>query len=258
VEWTSYFREWEHFVTEFFASHSAWARSVESWKAGETLQARDQIAQSRPERALDQYAGMITRLGATAGEKGLLVSMNLRWLPYIVSQRQALRLETIRWSFEPTEDEALAQQPGRYTFFIDGDHHIWRGWGEKETGQPCFSKSDTPEELRDSYLDVEKEFSLSLRCIMGEPLLNGRYKAKLCFLPVTQQAPEGSVDLELHGSLHSPPVKDRLDLRQKSTDESGVVVAFYAVEIDQGFVRLDVKPAAGQVHLCGVALEPTA
>jgi hypothetical protein len=179
-------------------------------------------------------------------------------LPYIVSQRQALGVDAIRWKFQPTEDEPLAMGQGKYTFFFDRDHHLWRGWGERETGQPCFAKSDTPEDLCDAYLEVQKEFSLSLKCIMGEPLLKGKYNIQLLLLPVTQQAPEGSVELELRGSGHAPPVKDRLDLRRRPADSSGVVAADYPVEIDQGSLQLGIKPAAGKVRLCGVVLEPIA
>jgi hypothetical protein len=92
---------------------------------------------------------------------------------------------------------------------------------------------------------------------MGEPLLKGTYNAKLLFLPVTQQAPEGSVDLELWGLGHAQPVKDRVNLGQKSADDSGMVVASYPVETDQGFLQLDLKPVAGKVYLSGVVLEPT-
>ena len=142
----AYYRDWENFVLGFYRSQSACVRALRSSKAGDIAQARQQLAQSKPEAVLELYARMATRLRITSGEKALLVSMNLRWLPYIVSQRQALGVEVIRWKFEPTEDEPLAQGPGKYTFFFDNDHHLWRGWGEKETGQPCFARSDTPED----------------------------------------------------------------------------------------------------------------
>jgi len=258
AEWVAYFREWERFVTDFFASHSAWTHAAKSWKAGDFAQAREQLAQSKPEAVLEQYARMATRGDITPGEKALLVSMNLHWLPYIVSQRQALGMDAVRWKFEPTEEEPLAQAPGSYTFFIDRDQRLWRGWGEKETGQSCFAKSDTPEDLRDAYLEVQKEFSLSLHCIMGEPLLKGTYNAKLLLLPVTQQEPEGIVDLEWRGAGRAKLVKDRLDLRPRSADSFGVVTVNYPLETDQGFLHLDIKPVAGKVRLCGIVIEPTA
>ncbi len=258
AQWVAYFRDGERFTIDFFESHYAWMRSAKSAKAGDIAQARVQLAQSKPEAVIELYARMATRLDITSGDKGLLVSMNLRWLPYIVSQRQALGVDAIRWKFQPTEDEPLAMGQGKYTFFVDSDRRLWRGWGERETGQPCFAKSDTPEDLSDACLEVQKEFALSLKCIMGEPLLKGTYNTKLLFLPVTPQAPEGSVEIELRGSANGPPVKGRLDLRSRPADHSGVVAANYSVEIDQGFLQLGVKPAAGKVRLCGVVLEPIA
>jgi len=256
--WLAYFRDLEHFITDFFASHSAWALSVKAAKAGDLAQAREQIARSKPEAVIELYAHMVSRLDVTSGDKGLLVSLNLRWLPSIVSQRQALGMDAIRWKWEPTEGEPLAMGPGKYTFFFDKDHHLWRGWGEKEIGQPCFAKSDTPEDLADAWLEMQKDVSLSLKCIMGEPLWKGTYNVKLLFLPVTRQAPAASVDFELRGSGHGQPVKDHVDLHPESASEPEVVAAIRSVEIDQGFLQLDLRPVAGKVRMCGVVLEPIA
>ena len=258
ADWLAYYRDLEQFITDFSASHSAWSLSAKAAKAGNMAQARALLAQSKPEAVIELYARMISHLDVTSGDRGLLVSMNLRWLPSIISTRQALGLDTIRWKFEPTEDEPLAMGQGKYTFFFDNDHHLWRGWGEKETGQPCFAKSDTLEDLSDAYLEVQKEVSLSLKCIMGEPLLKGTYKAKLLFLPATEQASGASVDFELRGSAHGQPVKDRVDLGPSSVNQSGVVEAIHSVDIDQGFLQLDLRPVTGKVRMCGVVLEPIA
>ena len=105
AQWQAYFRDWERFVTGFFHSQAAWVRSVASLKSNAIAEARQDLTQCKPEEVLEQYARMAARLGVTSGEKGLLLSMNLRWLPYIVSQRQALGLDSIRVKFEPTEHE---------------------------------------------------------------------------------------------------------------------------------------------------------
>jgi hypothetical protein len=257
AQWAAYFRDGEQFTIEFFESHYAWMRSVKAAKAGEVAQARAELARSKPEAVIELYGRMASHLGATAGDKGLLISMNLRWLPYIVSQRQALGVDAIRWKFGPTEDEPLAMGQGKYTFFIDCDHHLWRTWGEKETGQPCFAKSETPEELGDAWLEAQREFSLSLRCITGEPLLKGKYNVKLLFLPWAPPAPQVIVEIELRGSKDAPLDKHVLGLGLPD-DNSGLVAATFALEIDQGFLQLGVNPGAGKVRLCGVVLEPAA
>jgi hypothetical protein len=258
VAWLAYFRDLEHFIMDFFASHSAWALSAKAAKAGDLREAREQIAKSKPEAVIELYAHMVSRLDVTSGDKGLLVSLNLRWLPYIVSTRQALGLDAIRWKWEPTEGEPLAMGPGKYTYFFDKDHHLWRGLGEKEIGQPCFAKSDTPEDLADAWLEIQKDVSLSLKCIMGEPLLKGTYNARLLFLPATSQAAPASVEFELRGSDHGQAIKDRIDLQEKSANASGLIEASRTLEIGQGFLQLDLRPVTGQVRMCGVVLEPAA
>jgi len=253
AKWVAYYRDWEDFVDAFFRSHSAWERSVKARKAGDIDRAREELAQSKPEQVLEMYARMAARPGITSGEQGLLVSMNLRWLPYIVSQRQALGLENIRWKFEPTHTDPLAQQPGSFTFFLDGGRRLWRGWGEKETGCPAFARSDTTAELSESWLAVERSVSLSLRCIMGEPLLEGDYSLTVLFV---QPETGGTVDLELGGSEHQRAVKDHMDLRQKPVGKSGVIALAYPLKCDQGAVSLRVAPVGGGIRLCGVVIEP--
>jgi hypothetical protein len=158
--------------------------------------------------------------------------------------------------FEPTEHELLAQQPGIYTFFIDRDHRLWLGWGEKETGLPVSAQSATPEELRESSVEVDKAISMRLRCMMGESLLEGNYDVKLLFLPPAQPDSEAMVDLQLRGSSQGRPVKERLTLRQELADSLGMIPTHYRVHVDQGYLQLDVIPAQGKALLCGVVLEP--
>jgi hypothetical protein len=256
AQWRAYFRDWERFVTGFFHSQAAWVRSVESLKSNAIAQAQQALSQCKPEEVLEQYARMAARLGITSGEKGLLLSMNLRWLPYIVSQRQALGLDSIRVKFGPTEQEPLAQLPGIYTFFIDRDRRLWLGWGERETGLPASAQSATPEELRESSLEVDKALSTRLRCMMGESLLEGNYDVKLLFLPPALPDSEAMVDLQLRGSSQGPPVKERLTLRQELADGLGVIPTHCRVHVDQGYLQLDVIPAQGKPLLCGVVLEP--
>jgi hypothetical protein len=254
AKWVNYFRDWEGFVANFYRSHSAYERSVKAWKAGDLEQARGQLAQSKPEEVLEHFAGMANRAGITAGEKGLLISMNLRWLPYVVSHRQALGMDSVRWKFEPTEDEPLAQAPGITTFFIDRERRLWRGWGEKETGQPAVGQAGTAEQIQDSYLEVEKTLSLRLACIMGDPLPKGDYNVKLLFLPTAQQ--DFRVDLQLRGSVRGQPIRDRIDFRGIPRDNSGMIAVNHSLLIDQGLLEMDIKPLGGKALLCGVVLEP--
>jgi hypothetical protein len=256
AERVAYYRDWENFVLGFFRSHSAWERSVAFRKKGEIAKAREALADSKPEAVLEHYGRMASHLGITSGEKGLLVSMNLRWLPYIVSQRQALGLESVRVKFMPTTHEPLAQAPGIYTFFIDRDHRLWIGLGEKETGVPAFARSEAPEEVYDAGLESDGPFSLTVRCMMGEPLLQGSYNAKLLFAPSPVAEAESVLDLELRGGNDSEAVKDHVDLAQRFSSGLPLVSLSYAVNVKQGELRIDFRPERGKVFLCGAVIEP--
>jgi hypothetical protein len=256
TERIAYYRDWENFVLGFFRSHSAWEQSVALGKKGELAKAREALADCKPEAVLEQYARMASGLGITSGEKGLLVSMNLRWLPYIVSQRQALGVESVRVKFMPTTHEPLAQAPGLYTFFIDRDHRLWIGLGEKETGVPAFARSDPPEEVNDAGLESDRPFSLTVRCMMGEPLLPGSYNAKLLFARPSVAEEESVVDLEIRGSNDTEAVTDHVDLAQKLSSGLPMASLSYPVKVKQGELRISLKPEKGKVFLCGAVIEP--
>jgi len=254
ARWTTYFRGWEGFVENFYRSHAAFERAAKAWRDGDIAGARNQMGQCRPEEVLDRFANMVTHAGITAGEKGLLISMNLRWAPYIVSLRQALGLDSIRWKFSPTQDEPLAQQPGSYTFFVDRDRRLWRAWGEKETGCRARVQADGVADVGDSYVELDKALSLRLRCIMDEPLLKQRYNVRLLFHLPAQHA--SVVRLELQGSAQQEPVTARTRLSAEDADKSGVISATHSLAIDQGFLQVRIGPETGSSLLCGVVLDP--
>ena len=256
AEQVAYCRDWENFVLGFFGSHSAWERSVTFGKNSELARAREALAGCKPEAVLEHYARMASRLGITSGEKGLLVSMNLRWLPYIVSHRQALGVESVRLKFMPTRHETLAQAPGLYTFFIDRDHRLWIGLGEKETGVPAFARSDPAEEVSDAGLESDRAFSLTVRCMMGEPLWPGSYNAKLLFARPSVVEEESALDLEIRGSNDTEAVTDHVNLAQKLSSGLPVASLDYLVNVKQGELRIEIKPEKGKVFLCGAVIEP--
>ena len=91
---------------------------------------------------IEQFAKFSSLGGITRGEQGLVVSMNLRWLPHYVRQRQALGMEPVRYNFGPTSHDPLAQGAGKFTFHFDADHAVWECLGEKETGARVFVVPD--------------------------------------------------------------------------------------------------------------------
>jgi hypothetical protein len=182
-----YNRDLENFIIAFYQSQTAWEEAQRLRDKGELDKAREALAGSKPESVIEQFARMSSRGGITRGEQGLVVSMNLRWLPYIVSERQAEGLEPMRVKFEPTFHEPLAQLEGRYTFYMDKDRRMWIALGEKETGTATFAENPdaSADEICSTGLEGVIDHGMSIRVgpMMGDHLVPGTYTAHLLFAP---------------------------------------------------------------------------
>jgi hypothetical protein len=211
-EWLGYFQDFEQFVIAFFSSQAALERARESHRQSD-------LAQADPEEAIRRYARMISHGRTGRGEEAIVISLNLRWLPYFVSLRQALGMEPVRVKFEPTQHEPLAQGAGSNTFFIDSARNLWGALGEKETGIPA-AVFDSPDELCRSGLRIDKPVTLRLGPIMGDRLVSGRYRVGL-------QTAFGKVD------------------------------AAPAVDVTDGAASLALRPQ-GPAGICAATLEPDA
>jgi len=185
-EQLNYYKDFERFMIAFYESHSAWERSVSLLRRGDVEGSREALALCDPKSVLEQYARAASRGRPTRGEMGILISMNLKWLPYMVSQRQALGLDTIRYHFEPTQYEALTMWAGNYTFYFDQDRALWKAAGQRETQAPTFRLASPPfadhENLREvcqTGLQSTRTIVLRLKTIADQDLLPGDYELRL-------------------------------------------------------------------------------
>jgi hypothetical protein len=121
-----YFKNYEDFIYTFFASHTALERAQAHLKAGEYEQARAELRRTRPEDAIRAYVRAARSGTITSGEKALVISLNLRWLPYFVSAAQAAGIEPVRVRLGKVEREPLAQGAGHNTFHFDEQGRLWR------------------------------------------------------------------------------------------------------------------------------------
>ncbi len=252
-----YFRDFEQFAMGFYASQDAWEQSRELLGKGEIAKARAALAQCRPEEVIRQYLWMAVRGGMGRGEQALLISLNLRWLPYTVSTRQALGLDSIRLKFGPTQHEPLAQGAGSNTFYLDAGRRMWKVLGEKETGASVFTlAADSPEpEICRSGLRIQAPLTLRLGPIAGDRMARRRYTARL-LVADPEAGTAGLASLELRGSATGSAVEEVLDLQRRMGAKERPMVFSYPVEITQGHVELSLRPKQGTVHLCGIILEP--
>ena len=203
----NYFRGLEEFIAAIHQCQDHFQRSQALCRAGDLAAARAAISQCRPDRVIQQFAQFNSLDGRTRGEQGLVVSLNLRWLPHYVRHRQSLGIEPVRYRFAPTSHDPLAQSPGRFTFHFDTQHHLWECLGEQETGASTFTRpqptSAVPggtatddEELCRTGIQSERPIGLTLRPIMthatpsqSATLPAGHYRLRLLFLDPTSTAP---------------------------------------------------------------------
>lgn len=175
-EWLAYFRDYEQFMLAFIDSHTALERAQELAGKGAFDEAAKEIVKADPQAVIAKYVTAARRGRMSRGEEALIVSLNLRWLPYVVSVRQAVGLDPVRVRFDATQHEPLAQGAGSNTFFIDERKQLWKVLGDKETAVD----------------------PLKLGPMMGGKLRPGRYRAEVsgCGHPFTiEVGTEGVVEL---------------------------------------------------------------
>ena len=134
-----YFKGLERYILDSHRAETFYRRAKRELSAGREDEARRLIALSHPEAVIEQFVRFSRLGGITRGDQGTVVSMNTRWLPYVIRLRQQLGLETIRINFGPTSHDPLAQWPGRYTFHFGPRRDMWQTLGEKETGVATFT-----------------------------------------------------------------------------------------------------------------------
>ena len=228
-DWVGYFEDWEGYAQGVFEAQSALQKSEAALKAGDLALARREIAAAAPESAIEEYAKTIRHGITSRGEKGILISMNLRWLPYFEAQRQAVELEPLKIEFAPTYHDALAQQPGLYSYDFDPSHRVIEVLGpqelgvevrEFEGGAPC-----------PSGIEVQSPVTLTVGGLAGTSLPAGTYRLRL-------NMPEAaSVAFESGGN------------RQVVTSAAEV-----EAQASGGVVQFTLSPVGGPARVCGLTL----
>lgn len=222
-----YYRDFEEFVAQFFQSHAAFERAQDLLKHDEITDARAAIANADPAAVITQFVKAATHGQITRGEQAMVVVLNLKWLPYILSLRQALGLDPVRYRFQATQHEPLAQGAGLNTFFIDEHHALWKTMGEKETGAPADETS--------SGIRITSPLTLKLGPIMGDRLAPGRYRAEL-----KMKEGAGAATVEMRSSPKAPPVIGTSTL----------------LDITNGIVEVTIRPEKDPVIALSFTLTP--
>ncbi|TWU40591.1 discoidin domain-containing protein [Novipirellula artificiosorum] len=137
--WVDYFTGLEKFILDIYRTENAFHLAKNQHLAGQIDAARTTMATCQPEEVIERFANFSQHGGLTRGEKGLIVSMNTRWLPHYVRFRQMLATEPVRYNFAPTSHDLLAQSRGVFTFHFDDQGDMWQCLGSEETDAKTFA-----------------------------------------------------------------------------------------------------------------------
>jgi hypothetical protein len=178
----AYFRGLERFIIAFYEAQTAYQDAVAAWKKRDFAGARAAITASRPEAAIQSFVRFASDGGMTPGEKGLLYTLNTRWLVYFTRMRQVLGLDPVRINFGPTSHEKLAQGPGRFTYFYDAAGQVWQTFGTQEIAVATFSAPSVDQEVGRSGLVSEMPFRVDVRPFAhAAELPQGDYRLRFLF-----------------------------------------------------------------------------
>jgi len=225
----------EEFVISFFENHNNIYRAFLLLSEGKTEEAIPFVQKMNPEESIKIYSKIISDFGATRGEEGVLLSLNLRWLPDYIDVRQREGMIPIRINFQPTSHDPLAQGAGRHTFFIDSDKNLWHSKGEKELGIPAATNGTLPlKGVGDSWIEITSSTDIPLKTMRNFNLSAGKYKLELIY---TESNSTANIQVLEKGKVIS------------SSSENGILFTTVG-----GDVRLKITPGKGKVALAGVIL----
>jgi len=240
-EWIGYYEDWEHYAGGVYHAQAALQRSVAALEAGDKETARREIAAAEPERAVETYASAIGHGETSRGELGLLVSLNLRWLPVFEAQRQALGLEPLHIVFGATKHEPLAQGAGHYTYMFTREHKVMEVAGEAELGVELKQLQGVEGAI--GSVVVDHPVRLSLAGLAGTPL-NGVWKVVLSL------EAGAKVRVEAGGVTRIVAAATPFDVA--ATDGR---IQFTVAPVAQPGQYETPAPAAELVHVMGIVLE---
>ncbi len=232
-DWVGYFEDWERYAQTFFESQGALQKSQAELKAGNLELARQEIQKAAPQAVIAQYAKTIHHGQISPGEKGILITLNLRWLPHVEAQRQAVGLDPMVVEFAPTHDEPLAQGEGHYSFDFDASKNVIAVLGSAELGlaAPNAVKQFPAGSACPSGIDLRTPVTLNIGGMAGARLQPGTYRMKL-------NMPAG-VEVQVESGAHRQTATSATEMPLLASD---------------GKVHFTLSPVSSSAQICGLTL----
>jgi hypothetical protein len=268
-DWYRYFYGFEKFVISFNQNQKYLIEAFDLIEEEEFTRARETLSKANPEETIRLYSEFSSQGYITQGEKGLIVSLNLRWLPDFYVFMQKLRMIPVKYNYAPTFHEHMARSAGEFTFFYTEDKQVWRSMGKKETGVEVkvangISFSD---ETAASY--IESEQSLELEVGIWRPLrrleewqnnslLPGKYELELTIYdPDLNQINNRVFDIQIVDQNGMQITGNRVDLYNESKPDHSPIRIKMPFSVEQGQkLKLRMIPIKGNIILNSMVIHP--
>lgn len=183
----------EKFIISLFTCHQHGHAAYNALLQGNRDEAVALVKKIRPVETVQIFARTIREYGATRGEEGLLISLNLRWLPDYIDLKQRAGLEPVRVNFQPTSHDPLAQGMGTNTFFVDEAGDFWLSLGEKEVDILAEASDNLPmKKVTESWLVVDGNDRIPIKTMRGFDLPAAEYSIRLIF---TEERPKCKIEI---------------------------------------------------------------
>lgn len=246
----AYHRAMEQFTVSFFTNHHHAHQATRLLKQGQLAKAMAHARQTDPAGSIRMYAELIEANGPTRGELGIVVSLNLRWLPDFVDLYQRLRMEPVRISVQPTSHDPLSQGTGRFSYLMDADQKLWLAQGVEELGlAPIVSKAGSLSSPRDAYLVIDEKVTIPLRTLRQKPIPQGRYQWTL----LTPQEKPNCDSVRVWFKDEDKTLYSEIFSLAQWSNRGGWT---FDLELSGKDVMMSIEPHGGSLSLAGMEATP--
>ncbi len=129
-----YYQKMEEFFVLYFENQQKLIDAAGIWMDnGDMQKMADIIKKTYPEKAILKYAEAIKYGPNTLGEQGIILRLNLNWLPDFADIKQKAGLIPVNYTFYPTNHEEMAEGAGQFAWYFKKDKSYKMCLGEKET-----------------------------------------------------------------------------------------------------------------------------
>lgn len=132
----------ERFCNAFYQTQVNYQDALKSFNDRDYDSAIQFLSEGNPKAVIESYARAVEINSVTKGEQGVIVEMNLGWIPMLYSLEQSLGLKAIRYNLGFTNYPNLGVGLLYTNYFIDNKGDFWRNLGERECGGEYFTHSN--------------------------------------------------------------------------------------------------------------------